>query len=296
MMYYRKLGKTTLKFSEISLGGMSLPKDQSTCSGIIDYAIDHGINFIDTADLYEKGQNEICIGKALSNKRKDIYLGTKVGNKWNKDGKSWSWDPSKAHIIQAVESSLKRLKTDYIDLYQLHGGTIEDDMDETIEAFEFLVKQGKIRHYGISSIRPNVIKVFIEKSHIQSVMMQYSLLDRRPEEEMLSLLKNTGVSVLARGSMAKGLLINKEVTPYLDHKKNQLSALLSNFRSAFGENSQSFALAYVMNSLAIASAVIGISNLNQLKDAFAAYMLKVNEEDLEGLKNFFPQYNYQTHR
>lgn len=91
-------------------------------------------------------------------------------------------DPSKAYIKEAVKKSLTRLKTDYIDLYQLHGGTIEDNIDETIEAFEELKQEGVIRYYGISSIRPNVIKEYVKKSNIVSIMMQFSLFDRRPEE------------------------------------------------------------------------------------------------------------------
>src|SRR5699024_6403991 len=101
-----------------------------------------------------------------------------------------SWDPSKKHIKTAVKQSLQRLHTDYIDLYQLHGGTIDDPIDETIEAFEELKTEGLIREYGISSIRPNVIKQYIEKSSIRSVMMQYNLLDRRPEETMRLLAKH----------------------------------------------------------------------------------------------------------
>src|SRR6202034_3432729 len=96
--------------------------------------------------------------------------------------------------------------TDYIDLYQLHGGTIDDPIDETIEAFELLQQQGKIRYYGISSIRPNVISEYVQRSNIISVMMQYSLLDRRPEESCLQLLQQNNIGVLARGSVAGGLL------------------------------------------------------------------------------------------
>src|SRR5699024_9731546 len=95
---------------------------------------------------------------------------------------------------------------DYIDIYQLHGGTIDDPIDETIEAFEELVKEGYIRYYGISSIRTNVIKEYIQKSNIINVMMQYSLLDRRPEEEVLDLLNANQISVVTRGSLAKGML------------------------------------------------------------------------------------------
>ncbi len=99
--------------------------------------------------------------------------------------------------------SLKRLNTDRIDVYQLHGGTIEDPIEETISAFEQLVQQGKIRYYGISSIRPNVIREYVLRSNIVSVMMQYSLLDRRPEEECLPLLAQKDIGVLARAVWLK---------------------------------------------------------------------------------------------
>ena len=125
------------------------------------------------------------------------------------DQTGWSWDPSKSYIKEAVKQSLKRLGTDYIDLYQLHGGTIEDPIDETIEAFEELKAEGYIRYYGISSIRPNVIREYVKKSNIVSVMMQYSILDRRPEEEALPLLHEHGISVVTRGPLAKGLLSDK---------------------------------------------------------------------------------------
>ena len=114
------------------------------------------LNYFDTADLYNDGENEQIIGSLLKSNRSKIVLATKVGNVRQADG-STKWDASKHHILMAVEASLKRLQTDYIDLYQLHGGMIEDNIDETIEAFELLKSQGKIRFYGISSIRPNVI-------------------------------------------------------------------------------------------------------------------------------------------
>ena len=141
------------------------------------------------ADLYDKGENEKLIGAALKEKRKDVIIATKVGNQWRADGSGWDWNPRKEYILSCVEGSLQRLNIDYIDLYQLHGGTIQDPIDETIEAFELLVQQGKIRYYGISSIRPNVIREYVKRSNIVSVMMQYSLLDRRSEETCLPLLQ-----------------------------------------------------------------------------------------------------------
>ena len=98
------------------------------------------------------------------------------------------------------------MQTDYLDLYQLHGGTLDDDIDGIIETFEDLKAQGLIRAYGISSIRPNVIREWVKKSNMASVMMQYSLLDRRPEETVLDLLGQNGVGVIVRGPVAKGIL------------------------------------------------------------------------------------------
>src|SRR5439155_6440883 len=110
----------------------------------------------------------------------------------------------------------------YIDLYQLHGGTINDPIDDSIEAFELLKQQGKIRFYGVSSIRPNVIREWIKRSSIVSVMMQYSLLDRRPEEACLDLLLQNNIGVVTRGSLAQGLLLGKPLKPYLGFSEEQV--------------------------------------------------------------------------
>src|SRR5690606_1820086 len=132
-------------------------------------------------------------------------------NRLNETGDGWSWDPSKQWITEAVHKSLKRLQANYIDVFQLHGGTLDDDIDEVIDTMESLKKEGLIREYGISSIRPNVIERFLNKSNAVSVMMQYSLLDRRPEE-WFSLLEKKPTSLLSRGTLAKGLLTNEGLT------------------------------------------------------------------------------------
>ena len=214
MMKKRRIGQTDMLVSEIGLGCMSLSTEENKAARIIESALDEGINYFDTADLYDYGVNEEIVGKTLKAVRGEVYIATKVGNRWNEEKNGWSWDPTAPYIKQAVKESLRRLKTDYIDLYQLHGGTIEDNAEETISAFEDLKKEGYIRDYGISSIRPNVIKRFAEKSDIQSVMMQYSLLDRRPEEWM-PLLESKKISILARGCLAKKCSKKRTVTATL---------------------------------------------------------------------------------
>lgn len=295
-MNYSSLGKSDLNISEIGLGAMSLPENKDDSGYIIDYAIDNGINFIDTADLYEKGQNEHRLGMALKNKRQEVCLATKVGNQWNNDGSGWTWNPGKSYILKAVEDSLNRLKTDYIDLYQLHGGTIEDPMDECVEAFEILVKQGKIRYYGISSIRPNVIKAYGNQSNIMSVMIQYSLLDRRPEEEILPFLVENQIGVLARGSVAKGLLIDKPARNYLHYSEASVSALQSELKAQQTGSEQKAALSFVLHNPAITSSVVGISNLQQLRQILTINNFHIDTNKWQKLRETFVPFHYTDHR
>ena len=203
-MRSNRLGSSDLLVSEIGLGCMSLGTDPRRAADIVHRAVELGVTFFDTADLYDRGVNEELVGRALRGVRDRVVIASKVGNRWREDGSGWDWDPSKAYIRQAVEGSLRRLGVEVIDLYQLHGGTIDDPVDETIEAFEELKAEGLIRYYGLSSIRPNVIREYVRRSNIASVMMQYSLLDRRPEEEVFGLLLDHGVSVIVRGPVAKG--------------------------------------------------------------------------------------------
>ena len=298
-MKYRSLGSSDLKISEISFGCMSLGKDRSQNSRLLRSAFERGVNFFDTADLYDRGENEISVGKALAGIRSKVILATKVGNEWSKEGSGWNWNPSKAYILKAINGSLKRLNTDHIDLYQLHGGTMEDPIDETIEAFELLQNQGKIRYYGISSIRPNIIREYVSRSNMVSVMMQYSLLDRRPEEQCLYLLYEKGISVLARGSLAKGLLAGKAPTPYLDHSQEQVKKLIETLKSFSIEHEMTLHLAFqfVLDHPVVASAVVGIRTKSQLDEVVQYENNKsLSDPDLTTLRKSTKAHNYQQHR
>ena len=297
-MQYRSLGLSGIQVSEISFGCMSLSSNtEKENLSLIHQAIDAGINFFDTADLYDKGINEIVVGKALKQKRHQIILATKVGNQWRKDGSGWDWNPRKDYILHSVEKSLGRLQTDHIDLYQLHGGTIDDPIDETIGAFEQLKKEGKIRHYGISSIRPNVIREYIKRSSIVSVMTQYSLLDRRPEETTLDLLKQNNIAVLVRGAVAQGLLVDKPSKEYLARTKEEVANAQQavHLLSGTHRNPAQTAIQYVLNHPAVTSAVIGIRNLTQLKEV-AAESPRLREEEMQSLQESIKPLAYEQHR
>lgn len=266
-MEYRNLGNSNIKVSAIGFGCMSLGTGEKEAADLLMKAYHKGITLFDTADLYDKGQNEIMVGKALQAIRKNIVLCTKVGNVWNADQQGWNWNPTKKHILKAVEASLQRLRTDYIDLYQLHGGTIQDDIADTIDAFELLQQQGKIRAYGISSIRPNVIREYVEKSNITSVMMQYSLLDKRPEETCLPLLARHGKGLLVRGAIAQGLLAGKPAKPYLTHTAEKVAMFVQQLQKLAPEKSiAQLALQYVLQHDATSSVVTGIRTTAQLTD------------------------------
>ena len=298
-MKYQPLGHSSLHVSQVAFGCMSLQPGAKESVTLLRDALDQGITFFDTADLYDKGSNEELVGTALAGRRNDCVIATKVGNQWRNDGSGWDWNPQKKYILSAVENSLRRLQTDFIDLYQLHGGTLEDPIPDIIEAFELLKQQGKIRYYGISSIRPNVIREWIRQGACTSVMMQYSLLDRRPEESCLELLQNAGIGVLARGALAKGLLAGKKAAAYLNYTATQVAAMSAKVDSlrTTDELSSSVALQYVLQNPAVTSAVVGIRTTAQLQEAIAAAKRQpLSDEAITLLQTTLPPSYYSEHR
>ncbi|TYR32177.1 aldo/keto reductase [Sphingobacterium phlebotomi] len=268
-MALTKLGHSELEIAPIGIGTMSL-KGGATKQNteVLQRAFELGINYFDTADLYERGMNEDMIGQVLAPIRDKVVLATKVGNQWRSDGSTWDWKASKSYIVKAVDASLARLNTDYIDLYQLHGGTIEDPIDEIIEAFEQLVKEGKIRYYGLSSIRPNVIGEYARKSNIVSVMMQYNLLDRR-SEVVFPLLEEKNISVISRGALTQGLLIDKPAKDYLQLTSGEVGRAQRNVEklaSSLGISKTHLLLTYVLSRPVVDVAAVGVRTLAQLND------------------------------
>lgn len=286
-----------LEISRIGLGCMSLPDEPAKAESILRAAMEVGITFWDTADLYQKGWNEEMIGNLLPTVRDQITLATKGGNQWNDHGQGWSWNPRKEYLIQALEKSLQRLKTDYIDLYQLHGGTLEDPWEEVFEAFELMKSQGKIRAFGISSIRPNVVRKVLSMSSPVTIMSQYSPLDRRPEEDIFPQVEKSNTRILVRGALAKGILLDKPSQVYLDHSLQEVNQI-KNWIADSGYSPLVVLLRFGLEQKSVGSLVLGASNTKQVQQFAKAFadLKKIPSDFIHLLKSKYSANRYLEHR
>ena len=296
--------KSGLEISEVGLGCMSLGTDYKTAEPIIDRAIEHGITYFDTADMYDKGINEQIVGKALKKyqQRDDIVIGTKVGNHLKEDGSTF-WDPSKKYIKSAVKDSLKNLGLDELDLYQLHGGTIDDPLDETISAFDELKQEGIVRAYGISSIRPNVIRYYLEHSQIETLMSQFNLIDNRPED-LVDEVNANNVKILARGPVFKGLLTANS-SKALDNKFNEgifeytyqeLGETIASIKEV-ENNLTALSFKYLKSQEAFGSIIVGASSPAQLEENIKNYEAAqaIGNEQLKAARERVKNLQYTQH-
>jgi myo-inositol catabolism protein IolS len=211
-MQYRTLGKTGWNVSAVSMGcwgigGQWGPVEEKQAVDTINAALDAGVNLFDTADGYGLGQSEIYTGKALKSKRSDVYIATKAGNWARRQGDPLGFK-SIYSIINCCHASLYRLDTDYIDLYQCHIGTPENP-EIFVEAFELLKKEGKIRHYAISTNDLDSLKALDSEGECASCQIGYSILSRQPEKDILPYCLDNNIGVLLRGPIAQGLLADK---------------------------------------------------------------------------------------
>jgi len=214
-MTYRLLGRTGVRVSPLCLGTMNFggPTPDDTATRIVDAALDAGVNFVDTADMYNAGRSEEVVGAALAGRRDRVVLATKVhfrmGDGPNDEGNS------RLHILRACEQSLRRLKTDYIDLYQIHRPSPEIPVEETLDALTDLVRAGKVRYIGCSTHPAWMVMEALAASERRglaryvSEQPPYNLLDRRIENELVPLATRYGLAILPWAPLAQGLLAGR---------------------------------------------------------------------------------------
>jgi aryl-alcohol dehydrogenase-like predicted oxidoreductase len=216
-MHYRPLGRTSIQVSPYCLGAMMFGKlanpDHKECARLVHKALDFGINFIDTADVYSRGESEEIVGKALKGRRDNVVLATKAFNPMSDDpnhrGSSRRW------LTRAVEDSLRRLQTDYIDLYQVHRPAPDTDIEETLSVLTDLMRDGKVRAIGASTFPASDIveaQWVAERrglARFRTEQPPYSILNRSIEREVLPACQRYGMGVMAWSPLAKGMLTGK---------------------------------------------------------------------------------------
>jgi len=214
-MNFRRLGSSGLKVSEVGLGGNNFGwwADEQTSAVVINHAISAGINFIDTADVYDRGHSEEFVGKALKGKRQQVIIATKFGNPMG-EGPNQKGG-SRHYIISAAEASLKRLQTDYIDLYQIHLADTSTPIEETLSALDSLVKSGKVRYIGCSNYAAWQMCEALWTSRLRNlaafvtVQPQYNLLARQIERELVPCCQAYNIGVIPYSPLASGFLTGK---------------------------------------------------------------------------------------
>jgi aryl-alcohol dehydrogenase-like predicted oxidoreductase len=302
---YTNFGRTGLSVSRLCLGTGTFGKqtDEAESFRIFDKAADAGINFIDTADIYpggaepgEAGRSEEITGRWLQGKRGRFILGTKAGGPTGTA--PWDQGSSRKHLFDAIDASLRRLNTDYVDLYQLHRDDAATPLDETIEALDAIVRSGKVRYIGVSNFLAYRLARAIGRqdtlrlAQFVSVQPRYNLLFRQIERELLPLTQEERLAVIPFNPLAGGLLSGKyrhDETP----DKGRFSAELGNFGAMYharywnqrqfetignlqsvvaatGEPLTKLAVAWILANPAITSVILGASRTEQLTDTLAA--------------------------
>ncbi len=214
-MRLRQMGSSDLQVSVIGLGGNNFGwwSDRETSASVIHRALDLGVNLIDTADMYDDGRSEDFIGSALGGIRREVILATKFGAKFRSDPEYGG--ASRRHIMRAVEASLKRLQTDYLDLYQLHHPVPETPIEETLAALEELVQSGKVRYIGCSNFTAPLLEAALNTSKTLksasfiSLQARYNMLERDVEKEVLPACRRHNINFMPWGPLAGGFLTGK---------------------------------------------------------------------------------------
>ena len=315
-MEYRNLGRTGVKVSPLCLGAMMFgawgEPDHDKSIRIIHAALDAGINFVDTADVYSQGENEEIVGKALKGRRDDIVLATKfhgqMGDEINHQGSSRRW------IMTEVENSLRRLGTDYIDLYQVHRPREDTDVEETLSALTDLVRAGKIRYFGSSTFPASQIveAQWVSRDRglerFKTEQPPYSMLVRGIEADVLPTCQRHGIGVIPWSPLAGGWLSGKyrkgQDTPAStraqrlpgrydlslpgNQRKLDAADALGALADEVGIPLIEIAIAWVINHPAVTSAIIGPRTMEHLESQITAADVTLSDEVLDRIDEIVP--------
>jgi aryl-alcohol dehydrogenase-like predicted oxidoreductase len=306
-MKYRKLGNTGLIVSAMALGSMQFGKkmnmgnlDQKATNEMVKIAIDNGINFIDTADVYSRGESETLLGNALKGIREEIVLATKVrlpmSENFNRSGST------RVNIMDGIEKSLRRLQTDYIDLYQVHGWDSNTPLEETLRTLDDLVRHGKVRYIGFSNYLAWQAATALgiqKREHLErfvTAQMYYSLVGRDLEHEFISFAQYHNIGILVWSPLAGGFLSGKydrntaapegtrfaeagRFVPFDLERGYSIVEKLKAVAKNHGASPAQVALAWVLARPMVSSVIIAARKTDHLKDNIKAVDLKLEDEE-----------------
>lgn len=305
-MEYRTLGRTGVRVSPLCLGAMNFggPTPEADSIAIIDAALDAGINFIDTANVYNAGESERIVGEALARdgKRQQVVLATKVhgemGTGPNDRGNS------RYHIMKACEDSLRRLRTDHIDLYQMHRPALDIPQDETLRALDDLVRQGKVRYIGCSTFPAWMVMEALaisERYNLARFICEqppYNLLDRRIENELIPLAQRYGMGLIPWSPLAGGILAGRYASgavpegsraarmgagSLFDQRKTPRAVAAAERVAALaaerGITSSQLALLWCKDQPGVTAPIIGPRTMEHLRDNLAVLDMSLSAED-----------------
>ena len=307
-MKYRKLGNTGLIVSEVALGTMQFGGKmnmgnlgQVDATRMVKFALDRGINFIDTADVYSLGESETLVGNALKGVRQEIVLATKfrlpMGENFNRSG------ATRVNIMREVEDSLRRLQTDYIDLYQVHGWDSNTPLEETLRTLDDLVRQGKVRYIGLSNFMSwQAATAVMLQGHLGlekyvTAQMYYSLVGRGLEYEFQSFAKYHNIGILVWSPLAGGFLSGKysrtnptpvgtrfaeagSFVPFDKEMGYRVVEMLKQVADRHGASPAPVALSWVLGRPAVSSVIVAARKVEQLEDNIGAVDLRLSDEEI----------------
>lgn len=322
-MEYRQFGQTEIKIPVITFGGWAIGgwywggTDEELSVKAIQKAIEVGMNCIDTAPVYGFGLGEEIVGKAIKGKRNEVIIATKCGLRWDTDEGEFFFDTyfngkryyvyknaRKNSIIEECERSLRRLNTDFIDIYQIHWPDKTTPIDESLEALTRLQEQGKIRAFGVSNFDANLMKETLKYTRVESNQVKYSLLDRSIENELVPLCVENKISILAYSPLEQGLLTGKITMEtefksgdlrkrqfwFLPENRKKVLDALEKIKPIAKERNVTVAqlvINWTFSQTGITTAIVGARNPEQVEENAKAATFKLTDEEIQKIREAF---------
>jgi aryl-alcohol dehydrogenase-like predicted oxidoreductase len=318
-MKTRKLGRSGPEVSAIGLGCMGMAafygqaSDEAQATAVIHRALDLGVTFLDTAEMYGPHTNEIQVGKALADRRDKAFVATKFGIGYNAERTGLTIDGSPANVRRAIDGSLKRLGMDHVDLYYLHRVDADTPIEETVGAMGELVKEGKVRFLGLSEASPETLRRGHAEHPITALQTEYSLWSREPEDELFATCDELGIGFVPYSPLGRGFL-SGEITSIEDlaegdfrrsnprfqgenfHKNIDLVHAVAKIAADKGVTSAQLALAWVLVQGETLVPIPGTRRIRTLEENAAAADLVLTADDLARIEAVFPKGAASGHR